>query len=319
MEENLIGYLLNALDPATERDVETYLRERPEAGKQLEKLRLALAPLEADRDTIDPPADLASRTLTRVEALRPAPAAPASLLTAPPAGFTWWRRPDVLVAAVLLFAALGIGAPGLVKIIEGTRARSVCSNQMRDAYTSLVDYSQLHGGNFPRAEDQPRHNVAGVYVPILNDAGVLPPNFSTRCPSKGEPGAAVRTMRDLEQMPQEEFDALAPRLSGCYSYSLGYRDAQGQLHGLRADDGDDLPLLSDRPLTGEESADCTGVRCNSPNHGGQNVLYIGGYVRFHKSPNVGRGGDHIFLNRKNEVKAGVDPSDTVLGMSADQP
>ena len=144
MEENLIGYLLHALDPATEREVETYLREKPEAMKHLEKLRRVMQPLESDRDSIDPPSDLASRTVARVEAMRkPAPAAPPMILRAPPPGFSWWRRPDVLVAAVLLIAAAGIMSPAIFRF-RTMQDRTQCSNNMRDLHTSLVDYSQLN-------------------------------------------------------------------------------------------------------------------------------------------------------------------------------
>jgi hypothetical protein len=61
------------------------------------------------------------------------------------------------------------------------------------------------------------------------------------------------------------------------------------------------------------------MRGSSANHGGQNVLYIGGNVRFHKTPAAGRDQDHIFMNRLHQVAAGVDRDDTVLGLSADRP
>src|SRR5947209_19083538 len=55
MDENLIGYLLNALDPGTRLETEKYLLRNPDARDNLDRLRSALEPLEADRDTIDPP------------------------------------------------------------------------------------------------------------------------------------------------------------------------------------------------------------------------------------------------------------------------
>jgi hypothetical protein len=319
MEENLIGYLLHALDPATEREVEAYLREQPEAMKRLEKLKRAMQPLESDRDSIDPPAGLASRTVAKVEAMRkPVPAAPPTILRAPPPGYSWWRRPDVLVAACLLIAALGIMSPAIFRA-RLMQDRIYCATNMRDLHQSLVDYSQLNNSAFPQIEARSGHNAAGVYLPMLNDQGVLRPGFSTRCPARGESVLTPRSMRELETMSPEEFARVAPQLSGCYAYSLGYRDADGKLHGLRADDGDDLPILADRPLTPEDSSQCGGLRDNSPNHRGQNVLYIGGNVRFHKTPEVGRAHDHIFVDRKGNVCAGKDKDDTVLGMSADKP
>lgn len=317
MEENLIGYLLHALDPATEREVEAYLREKPEASRQLEKLRIALKPLESDRDSIEPPADLASRTLSRVAAAtRPAPVAPRVLRA--PVAFSWWRRPDVLVAAVLLIAAAGILSPALVRF-RTVHDRTQCSNNMRDLHESLVNYSQLNNGAFPAVDDRPRHNIAGVYVPKLQEQGVLRPGFTSRCPARGPAALEPHSMTELEAMSPEDFERLAPRLSGCYAYTLGYRDEQGKLHGLRNDDGDDLPILADRPITPEETNACSGLRDNSPNHKGQNVLYIGGHVRFAKTPEAGRGNDHIFLDKSGKVRASKDVNDSVLGLSGDKP
>src|SRR5438128_5281975 len=66
MDENLIGYLLNALDSDTRQETEKYLLKNREARERLNRMTEALAPLEADRDAIDPPPGLWARTLARV-------------------------------------------------------------------------------------------------------------------------------------------------------------------------------------------------------------------------------------------------------------
>src|SRR5713101_1052456 len=66
MNENLIGYLLDALDSDTRQETERYLLKNPEARAQLEKLEQALEPLEADREADEPPPDLWVKTLARV-------------------------------------------------------------------------------------------------------------------------------------------------------------------------------------------------------------------------------------------------------------
>ena len=118
-------------------------------------------------------------------------------------------------------------------------------------------------------------------------------------------------------MSPEHFQAVAPRLSGCYSYSLGYTDGAGFHCGPRrtADlSNDHEPVMSDRPALDH------GAPGNSTNHGqGQNVLYMGGHVRFCTSPDAGVDRDNIFLNKEGKVAAGVDRWDTVLGSSADRP
>ena len=49
MEENLVGYLIGALDPETEREVADYLTSHPEERSKLDLLRSALAPLKQGR------------------------------------------------------------------------------------------------------------------------------------------------------------------------------------------------------------------------------------------------------------------------------
>src|SRR6516165_3161 len=70
MEENLVGYLLDALDSDARQETEEYLLKDPEARGRLETLRQALEPLEADRESDDPPPDLWVRTLARVSEYR---------------------------------------------------------------------------------------------------------------------------------------------------------------------------------------------------------------------------------------------------------
>src|SRR5262249_43374779 len=66
VEENLLGHLLEANEPATQGDVEERLASDPAAVHEVARWRGALAPLEADRADADPPDDLWVRTLARV-------------------------------------------------------------------------------------------------------------------------------------------------------------------------------------------------------------------------------------------------------------
>src|SRR5438445_13125864 len=79
MNEHLVGYLLNCLDDGTHRAVDRYLETSVEGRRHLDRLRMALAPLEADRGDAEPPRDLLVRTLTHVaeQGARELPLAPA--------------------------------------------------------------------------------------------------------------------------------------------------------------------------------------------------------------------------------------------------
>ncbi|WP_404304672.1 hypothetical protein [Neorhodopirellula lusitana] len=73
MQEDLIGYLLGALEPEEMRRVEAWLQESEEARQQLAELEAALAGLDEPEELPPPPADLVSRTLA---SLPPMPVAP---------------------------------------------------------------------------------------------------------------------------------------------------------------------------------------------------------------------------------------------------
>jgi hypothetical protein len=311
MDENLVGYLLKTLDLPTHQEVEAYLRGHPEARARLDLFERALAPLSADAEDPDPPPGLVLGTLARVAEYRcrKLPAAPP-----PPrqqvgsAGRRWSRRADWLVAASLLILVGGLCVPGILHQWR-LYQRQACTDNLRKFGIGLAVYSERHHGAFPRVEPQGAQGVAGIFVPVLREAGVLPADVSVECPAQGKRPAPPISLARLEELYDrpEAFNAAARDLAGGYAYSLGYRE--GQLYwGLRRDMGDALPILADRPQLGR-------LDSNSLNHGGggQNVLYIGGNARWCTNRSVGVDGDDIYLNIQNQVRAGLNRYDTVLG------
>ncbi|OAI47762.1 hypothetical protein AYO44_08970 [Planctomycetaceae bacterium SCGC AG-212-F19] len=346
MDENLVGYLLHALDGAEHQQIEAYLRDHPEAQKRLETLRRALDPLAADRDPDDlrvPPA-LAFRTLARVAEYRcrpvpELPIAPPPAVAAGPPERRWWRRVDMLIAAAIAVVTGSLLFEG-VGHFRASQARLDCANNMRTFHQSLLTFANVHNGAFPGVPfqhrypdpehgiragyDDPRLNVAGIFMPELRQTNALAPDASIRCPGVGNKILPQHTIDDLVQLRQrspEEFDKAINNLAGCYAYSLGYIGPNGLHTNLYRDPdspelaNDLLPIMADKP-----APHANGTPANSANHpGGQNVLHVGGHVTFRRTPNAGIDGDHIYLNRDGKVAAGLDRWDTVLGSSADRP
>jgi hypothetical protein len=322
MEEHLVGYLMNSLEPEEHQQVEQYLQEHPEAQQRLDLLKRSLEPLSADQDTIEPPHHMCFRTIARIaefscRTLPPAPEiVPAA--EAPPAALTpWYRRADVLVAASLFIAVLGVGVPGISQF-RSFQDRKACANNLMQYHQVLTAYADGHDGNYPGFGLTPPHDVAGMYLPILQEAGFDLTKVKTCCPAVRDGHYDGYTATNLRQQSPEEFDKLAPKLSRCYAYSLGYRDpVNGQHMGLRRGQAGDLsndaiPIMADRP------AGIGDNRTNSDNHGGgQNVLYMGGNVQFHTTPTIND--DHIYRNKDGKVAAGHDRYDAVLGNSEDRP
>lgn len=330
MEENLVGYLLNALDEPTRQQVEAYLDQHPEARDHLTLLRQALAPLAADQEAPPPPPQLVERTLAKVAehicsppAAEPAPArgdlpqAPSLSPATLSGGRTWWRRADVLVAACLLVMVAGIGLTVLGRLRGPSSGALVvdCKNNLRQFFVALQQYRDIHG-QFPDVTRETPRNVAGMVVPLLIEAGTLAPDASIRCPGNGSPMSCQLTPAVLRNLSDAEFEQRSPCLSMCYAYSLGFRDETGSFHAPGSDRNaahSQLPIMADRPPS-------EGVIRNSVNHGGggQNVLFSDGHVHFLPQRTFGNA-DDIFLNRDRKVAAGVDSTDIVLGFSAARP
>jgi len=288
MDDNLIGYLLNALDPEEHRRTEEYLRDNAEARRKLEILRAALQPLSADRPPPEPPAGLVERTMACVSgafvcAPRPRVSVAGSEAVYAPSR---WRRVDVLVACCILVVLGGLGTSGLARMHE-SRERARCQNILRDLYQGLDGYAQARNGAFPFIADSPPRNHAGAFQEILLDSGQIGPTVKINCPvaPANVPGAS-------------------------YAYTLGYRDREGGLHGLRrgaADtEADAMPLLADQPR----------IVVHNP---GFNVLFVNGSVRFVTNRQVGVNSDDIFTNDDGVVKAGLHSRDSVLGPSDASP
>jgi hypothetical protein len=314
LDADLLGYLVGGLDESEQRDVETQLDAHPESRQRLDELRLALEPLKSDRDDTPPPRDLAVRTLAVIaeHCCRELPHAPIHVKQRlAHSDRSWWRRVDVLVAACILLTFLGLGIPGILKF-RGRAARIECQNNLREFSTALHAYHDTHR-HFPNIAEKHPHDVAGMVIPILADAGVLSDMASVRCPGNGAPLANTITLEAALAMPPDELPDQAAKITACYTYSLGYKDENGYHPPGHCDDRPAglVALMSDCPPPGDIG--------NSPNHGGygQNVLFIDGSVRFLTSRAIGT--DDIFTNRAGQVAAGLDCLDIVLGSSSARP
>ncbi|MGH7169601.1 MAG: hypothetical protein ACRELG_04900 [Gemmataceae bacterium] len=317
MEENLVGYLLNALDDDQQRQVEASLRESPELRACQDLLERSLAPLAADRETPEPRPGLVLSTLAHLAEYqcRKLPDAPSPPLSqSVPVGRSWLRRPDVVVAALLLIVLGGIGSSSLIHLWRDYYGRTQCRNNLFELWKGLHGYCEAHHGNFPLVEEKGARGVAGIFVPILGDSGMLNSEVSIACPAQERRPPDSRSVREMEELyvrDRDTFRMEARKLAGGYAYTLGYRDS-ACYHGLRCDTVESdclklLPIVADRP----EPL----MQANSANHGGtgQNVLYLDGHVEWRTNRKAGINGDDIFANRQGQLRAGEDREDSVLG------
>jgi hypothetical protein len=326
MRDELVGYLLDALDEGETRRVEAALAD-PERGAalrdDLDTLRQAIRPLAFDRESIDVPAGLAARTLQFVstqtavapEHRRPKPTpriiSPAGDEMRGPAGRRWLDR---LIIGATAVAACVLVAPLLLEAIEESRQRRVDRNLQRLS-TALQGYAESHG-MYPTPPGSGPLSRAGLYAPTLvaeerivaDDGTLLVPDTalsrqeSFRVPSLAELQAALGTPR---------FDELVKTMGGDFGYTLGHRDGAGVLQPNSNRRRADHPILADAP------DDCCEKSSNHPG-GIHHVLFEDGRV-VRRSEDAIHHDDHLYRNHEGRVAAGVDAEDAVIGDSHHQP
>jgi len=306
MTDRLLDYAFDQLDAAGRAEADAALAADPEAAAQLRRLRVALRPLEAARAAPPaPPPGLVAATLAYVaqetvrqrEAFREVQLRPRRAARPEPRG--WWlldrRRLDLAVAAGLGFVAVGLFLGGVSKLRANGQTLA-CQERLRSLHVALDGYSDTHGGRYPEV-GTPAVPRAGDFAAELVRGGRYDAAAAAACP------------------------AADPAAPATYAYTLGYHPTPfAPVTGVRragfaSDATDFTPLVADLPTA---SASPT-VGPVSPHPRGQNVLFLGGSVRFSTVPTVGVRGDDIYRNDAGVVRAGLRSDDATLGRATDTP
>jgi len=320
MREQLVGYVLGALEDDERREVEAALADPRGDGLRhdLALVRSAVAPLARDRAVETAPAGLASRTLAFVAAhgtaesrgvVRPLSPAADELR---PRGRVWLDR--VLMAATAL-AACVLVLPLVRQAVDDARVRRKEHNLQRLS-TALQGYAESHGF-YPTPPGDGPLSRAGLFAPTLvaeerlraDDGTLLVPG--SELARRGR--FRVPTLAELEEaVGTPRFDALVREMSGDYGYTLGHRDAAGVLQPNRNRRRLDHPLVADDPGPAD---DCTD---NDP-AGIHHILFEDGHVERRLPHELHRDGDHLYLNEDGEAAAADHPDDAVIGDPEDRP
>jgi hypothetical protein len=309
MREELVGYLIDALEPDQRAAVEAQLAVDPHLQRDLEVLRGSLTILQWDREHFDPPAGLAARTCQFV-----AMQANTTIAPAVPSA-SRWRMADLVVAAGIFIAASMLFFPAIYHSRYSSQV-AACENNLRRIGQALAEYSGLHNGNFPDLSG--RHSAAGVYAVKLMDQGLVSEPEWFVCP--GSPLADkihqfhIPSLKELESAPREKLVELENSMGGSYGYNLGYVGENGEYQPTKNLHRKNFAMMADAPVTGTDKP-------YSLNHGGwgQNVLFEDGHVDYLKTCNADGCPDNIFLNDQGRMAAGIHPNDAVIGPSAARP
>lgn len=274
--DTLLAFALNGLEPDEQARLRGTLERDTAALAKLDRIHSILKPLEADREPPAPPPGLAEATLAGFERTM---ARPKSF--APPIR----RWVELAVAAGIGMVGFGLVA-GAVSIARHDSGIRSCANNLRMISTGLHSYADTNNDRFPQV---PEANEAASFRKEMATSGHWPQDARFSCDS-----------------------ALTTPVG--YTYSLGYRGANGTLVGPSRIAGQcgPMPIVSDFPA-GE-------VRKNgptSPHRRGHNVLFADGRVEYLKTPLLQA--DNIFLNDAGLPRAGLHAGDAVLGNPFDTP
>lgn len=311
MREDLIGYLLHALEPAERAQVEAELKRDPRLKQELEILERSLAPFAADREGYAPPLGLASRCCEYValqgKVQRPVfGASPVSR----------WRMSDLAVAAGVFLAATLLFWPAMNQSRFAARVRG-CQNNMRQIGMALASYSDAHPGKLPAIQSRHKLNRSGIYSVILLHNRLLDEHRIVICPAselaERLDNFRVPSLEEIERATPAEQVRMVKMMGGSYGFSLGYHQ-NGRYTPPLALGRSTHVIMADAPSN--ELQDRI-----SGNHGacGQNLLFEDFHVEYVTGCRSRACRDHIFENRNGEQAAGLDSDDVVIGPSDASP
>lgn len=299
-ESKLIDFVLGQLDEREEQELrerlqeDQALRQRHEAvARTFSALDLAPAPKA--------PEDLAQRTMDRIASVERTNALLAAQQdrTAPASsGYAFSLREVAAIAAVFLIMA-GVLIPSLQMARQRSR-QTLCASQMGQIGNGMHTYAINNNGSLPNTDTKTTRWLPGGTEPVTSNSAALFKLLSNQyvqspvifqCPAVG--GRSFALSGHMTDFPRAEY------ISYSYQYSFGRKapNLQQTTYDVLEDMAvlsDQTPLFHDGQFRPDEIAHAV-----SRNHGngGQNVLYLQGNTRWVEDPNVGVGGDNIFLIR----------------------
>lgn len=166
----------------------------------------------------------------------------------------------VVIAIIAILAAMLL--PALAKAREQAR-RAACLNNLKQLGLAMYMYSQDADGKFPTGGGTTAQQELGELIPQY-----MPTLKIFNCTSGSKSPADDKA----------DFTADAAHLS--YGYVVGLNDS----------DDSDTPILLDNNIGGTDGSPA--VYTDADNHGddGANVLYLGGWVKWHTNaagPEIG--------------------------------
>ncbi len=318
--EDLLGYLLGALDDDEEARVRDALQENPALFDELEQLRRHLEPLESTRVQYQPPAGLAARTVAHIvdseAAMQSATAYRGRLLI----GQSGWSMPDLVVSMAVCMVATMLLFPAL---LNGRFHQQIeaCQWNLANLGNQLISYSERQPDrSFPGIGTEAPNNFAANVFVELNDCYYLPQRTSKLvCPASDladqyDSWKGIVTREEVVSLEGLQLEQRQRDSAGTYAVYLGGVDEEGFYRVPRNWGRSFFVLMADMPSLHLPSR-------LSANHAGrgQNLLFESGRTTFVKQCLSKNCGDDPFRNYYGYLEAGVGSEDSVVGFGSTSP
>jgi hypothetical protein len=302
---DLIDLHLGALSDKQRAALLARVQADPDLSRQHAELTEICSALDTVRATPPVPRQLARRSAERIRAAGLGPrlvrgGAARGAATPPERGIPLFARVnslrDVLAVAAMIVLAVGVGVPSLLRVRERSQ-RTLCSANLAQLGQGLAAYASAFNDNLPfagwgnrdvwQASPDPsmRRLPNRAHMYRLLEARTVRDPARFVCPARGD------VPMSADQI------ALSDDFTESRNVSYGYQNMAGVRPTLNDSPdtpimADDNPLFEDGLLLGLGY----GAGANSRSHGGrgQNVLTIGGRVRWLTTPDCGVDGDNIW-------------------------
>lgn len=295
LQQQLLGYLLGALDEEEQEWVEARLERDEEFRRQLTELRRRMAPLASMRPECEPPAGLAERTCRLVAAYAPVSRrvkprrrnmSPDPALPSLGARFGWLDAAAVTV--VVLVAAILI--PAAIHNSRFHARLNSCQERLRQVGLALTEYGYKHGHPISELADNERLTDAGQFAAEMLDDSYASADRQVTCPDSWL--AVQGTIRSSyaatmlvcgRRLPVEmpEIGPPAPTWSPQEIPGLSISDWLGLWRNGTTDSVTDPTPAAVAVLADAPSADTPGPTFDYTHEGqGRNMFFEDGHVDF---------------------------------------
>jgi prepilin-type processing-associated H-X9-DG protein len=239
-----------------------------------------------------------------------------ALPIAPPS--SRWSMADVVVLAGVCLVAAVLFFPVIVNSRYASQI-AVCQNNLRQLGSGLTGYSEDFGdGLFPGVPLSGRRSFAGIYAPILLEAGYITDPRVVVCPAIVEQvalrGFRIPSLAEIDGADDRSIGAMRERAGAdYYAYNLGVVIG-GQYRAPRNQQRPYFAMMADMPASYLDPQP-------SRNHGerGFNILFEDGHVAYVTTTDWPARTDDPLRNRQGLPEAGLDENDAVIGRSSSPP